>query len=771
MIRRALLSLALAYALAASAQQPPPTYKKYCAACHADSATGTDRGPNLIDTRSLRSRSLTQIRDLIRNGTKGGMPAFPLPAAELDSLAAAVHSWNASAFDAHPPGDPAAGRQLFAQQCQHCHTVAGQGGANGPDLSAAGRELTVKELDETLTNPSSRKGQRNGATCPSWAFCPDDPWAVVTARLRDGRSLRGFARSRGQHDLQLQTLDGKIVSLTAADYSKLDFEKTSLMPAFSGSPVQRQNLIAYLSTLGGIAPGPVSGPVPPATPAEIQRVQQPAPGQWPGYHGLPSGNRHSSLTEIHPGNAAKLQSAWTYSLPHLGLQTTPLVADGIMYVTAPNQVCALDARTGREIWCYLRSRTQATTISGDAAKGAQRGVALLGDRVFFLTDDAHMIALHRLTGALLWQVYMPTPGSPGAYGATAAPLVVGDLVIGGVGGGDAPLLGFIAAYRATTGEEVWRFRTIPARGEKGSETWGGKAINYGGGATWFTGSYDPETATLYWPTGNPYPDTDGTDRAGDNLYTDSVVALDAKTGKLKWHFQFTPHDLWDWDATEPLLLVDTKFQGRDRKLLLQANRNGFFYVLDRLTGEFLLGKPFVERLTWASGLDPKGRPILTANSKPTPGGTKTCPAVRGATNWYSTAFNPDTRLFYVMAVEDCNLYRQAGSWFVPYNDPANPPVKLLRALDIETGKIVWEVPQTGAPESNYSGVLSTAGGLLFYGESGGTFAAADAKTGKTLWHFNTGQAWKASPMTYTVDGKQYVAIAGGGNIFAFTLRP
>jgi len=205
-------------------------------------------------------------------------------------------------------------------------------------------------------------------------------------------------------------------------------------------------------------------------------------------------------------------------------------------------------------------------------------------------------------------------------------------------------------------------------------------------------------------------------------------------------------------------------------LLLQANRNGFFYVLDRITGEFLLGKPFVERLTWASGLDAKGRPILTANSKPTPGGTKTCPAVRGATNWYATAFNPDTKLFYVMAVEDCNLYRQAGSWFVPYNDPANPPVKLLRAIDIETGKIAWEVPQVGAPEGNYSGVLSTAGGLLFYGESGGTFAAAEAKTGKTLWHFNTGQVWKASPMTYTVNGKQYVAIAAGGNIVSFTLR-
>ncbi|MFN8942650.1 MAG: PQQ-binding-like beta-propeller repeat protein [Acidobacteriota bacterium] len=248
-----------------------------------------------------------------------------------------------------------------------------------------------------------------------------------------------------------------------------------------------------------------------------------------------------------------------------------------------------------------------------------------------------------------------------------------------------------------------------------------------------------------------------------------MVALERKTGKLRWHFQFTPHDLWDWDATEPLVLVDEVFAGKPRQLLLQANRNGFFYVLDRVTGEFLLGKPFVEKLTWATGLDGKGRPRVNEKARPTMGGTVACPAVRGATNWYSTAYNPDAKLFYVMVVEDCNLYRQAGSWFVPYNDPANPPRKLLRALDIQTGKVVWEQPQVGAPESNYSGVLSTAGGLVFYGQSGGSFAAADARTGKPLWHFNSGAAWKASPMTYTVHGKQHVAVAAGGNILSFTL--
>jgi len=762
------LVLWIAVCAAVAAQEIPAVYGKYCAACHADSATGTDRGPGLIDTRSLRARSETQIRNIIRNGTRGGMPGFPLPAAELDALAKAVHSWNASAFEAHPAGDAAAGKATFTAKCQGCHMAMGKGGSNGPDLSNIGRELTVRELEQQLKDPNSRKGKKNGASCPGWAFCPDDPWAVVRVKMKNGETLRGFARSRGAHDVQLQTFDGKIRLVSDASYSAVEAEKVSYMPAFRGTEAERRDLVAYVSTLGGVGIGPLPGAARP-TAESIAAVQKPKPGEWPGYHGLPSANRHSPLAQITTANASRLTPAWSYALPHPSLQTTPLVADGVMYVTAPNQVCALDSSSGREIWCWVRSRGDARKISGDAAKGAQRGVAMLGDRIFFATDDAHMVALNRLTGAMVWQVYMPT-GDIGNYGSTAAPLVVNDLVIGGVGGGDAPLLGFVVAYKASTGEEAWRFRTIPKRGETAAETWGGKAIDFGGGATWLTGSYDPESDTLYWPTGNPYPDTDGAERGGDNLYTNCVVALDAKTGKLKWHFQFTPHDLWDWDATEPLVLVDANFKGKPRKLLLQANRNGYFYVLDRTTGEFLLGAPFVKRLTWSTGLTEKGRPVVNPASKPTAGGTKVCPAVRGATNWYATAYSPLTKLFYVMAVEDCNMYRAAGSWFVPYNDPENPPEKVLRALDIETGKIVWEVPQVGAPEANYSGVLSTAGGLLFYGESGGTFAAADAKTGKTLWHFATGQAWKASPMTYTVNGKQYVAIAAGGQILSFTLR-
>jgi alcohol dehydrogenase (cytochrome c) len=361
--------------------------------------------------------------------------------------------------------------------------------------------------------------------------------------------------------------------------------------------------------------------------------------------------------------------------------------------------------------------------------------------------------------------------SPGRYMATSAPLVVGDLVIAGIAGGDGPLRGFLAAYKATTGEQAWRFWTVPKPGEPGSETWTGKAIETGGGATWLTGSYDVETGTLYWAVGNPFPATDGDERGGSNLYTNCVIALDVKTGKLRWHYQFTPHDLHDWDATEPLVLVDTEYRGRPRKLLLQANRNGFVYVLDRTTGEFLFAKPFVKKMNWASGYSADGTPQLLPANLPTPAGVKGCPSVRGATNWYATAFNPDTKLFYVMSVEDCSIYRKShNGGYEGYRNPADPGLKYLRAIDIHTGETAWEIPQQGPQEANYSGVLTTAGGLVFYGETGGGFAAVDARTGKTLWTFHGNQSWRGCPMTYMLNGRQHIAVASGSNILSFALR-
>ena len=302
-------------------------------------------------------------------------------------------------------------------------------------------------------------------------------------------------------------------------------------------------------------------------------------------------------------------------------------------------------------------------------------------------------------------------------------------------------------------------------------------IEHGCAATWLTGTYDPDARLLYWPTGNPCPDYNGDERKGDNLYTDSVVALDPDTGKLRWHYQFTPHDLHDWDATETPMLVDAQFRGRPRKLLLQGNRNGFFYVLDRLTGKLLLAEPFVKNMTWASGIGADGRPNAAARNEPTRGGPAVCPAVAGATNWTSTAFNPATRLFYLIAEESCTIYTKNDQWWEPGKSfygggtrraPAIRAAKFLRAMDIQTGKIAWEMPDC---RRRHYGKRpdGTAGGLLFYGDGSGAFIAADAKTGKLLWHFNTSQGWKAGPMTYTIDGKQYIAIAAGSTILAFGL--
>jgi PQQ-dependent dehydrogenase (methanol/ethanol family) len=763
-----------------------------CASCHGQGAIGGDKAPALADNRRVRGLGDGELQNIMRSGTPNGMPAFALPPDDLRAVTAFVRSLNGSAFEAHPQGDIARGEQFFfgRGECSSCHIALGRGKAIGPDLSSIGRQLTLQELRTALVDPSASIAEGYG---------------TVRVRLRDGRTLQGFARNEGNHTLPLQTLDGRLVSIDK-DTASITRDPTSAMPPLQATPDEQRDLIAYLSTLAGGAASASDGTL--SSSGDFDQILHPKPGDWPTYHGRLDGNRHSALDQITGNNVGDLSLQWVYTMRAFNLEMTPLVLDGVMYATGPNQVSALDARSGREIWRYSRPRSQG--LRGDAASGLNRGVALVGDRVFYVTDDARLLGLSRLNGALLWEVSLPQ-NSEQPYGGTMAPLVVGDLVIAGVSGADEGIRGFLAAYNVATGKEAWRFWTVPAPGERGSETWHGSAIAVGGGSTWLAGTYDSETETLYWPTGNPFPDTDATEREGDNLYTNCILALDVKTGKLKWHYQTTPADLHDWDAEEPPVLVDARFQGANRKLLLQANRNGFFYVLDRTNGKVLLAKPFVNKLTWASGIGADGRPQLLPGNAPTPTGTLTCPAIRGATNWWSTAYNPGTRAFYVMAVENCGTYRStqfslnraAGgppARGTPPGAPAGagggagrggmapdagrggftPPIgfngagpnaggqQFLRALDIETGKVLWEIPQTGS-SNNYAGTLSTSGGVVFYGASSGEFSAVDAKTGRHLWHFETQEAWKASPMTYMVDGRQYVAIAAGANILSFAL--
>ncbi len=747
------------WAQAQRAQEAPQEFVETCTLCHGDDARGTDRAPTLVGSPSLQSISDSDISNIIRNG-KGKMPAFPLAPTDLQALTRYLRYLNPAKSETSTAGDPKAGERIFFNegQCSTCHMVRGLGSSYGPDLSSVANRVRGAELKRSLTDPSATIAAGYGS---------------VSVVLNDGSKLQGFARVLGSHDLVLQSKDGKLNLLLDREYRSLIPDTTSAMPAYKGSESEQRDLLAYLSTLNGVPVGPVAGALTPPTQAEMDRVTHPMKGDWPTYNGTLDGNRQSALDQVNLKNAASLQLAWTYSIPFFGLETTPVVVDGVMFVTGNNQVYALSGRTGHEIWHYERPKSPGSQISGDAAIGVNRGVAVLGDRVFYLTDDAHLIALNRLTGGLLWDVRTPEKGSQGFYGGTSAPIVMNDLVITGVSGGDNGIRGFVAAYKATTGELAWRLWTVPQYGVPGpgSDTWKGAALKEGGGATWLSGSADVDANVVYWSVGNPHPDTDGDDRAGSNLYTNSDLAIDAKTGKMLWYFQFTPHDLHDWDANEPIVLVNTKWKGQDRKLLLHANRNGYLYVLDRTNGKPLMASKMVDKLTWSSGINQTDwTPALLPNNETTEQGVVTCPAVRGATNWYSTAFNPATRLYYVMTVEDCTTYRKAeDGGYGRYFNPADPAKKILRAFDIETGKVMWRIDLPGPVQSNYAGVLSTAGGLLFFGESSGGFAAVDAKTGKYLWHFETNHAMKASPMTYTVNGKQYIAIASGANVLSFTL--
>jgi alcohol dehydrogenase (cytochrome c) len=487
---------------------------------------------------------------------------------------------------------------------------------------------------------------------------------------------------------------------------------------------------------------------------------------WLTYIGDYSAQRHSPLNQINRNTVSRLTPKWVRHIDGAGeLETVPLVHQGVMYATNSNEVYALDAATGREIWRY-----QAV---GVRRRSANRGAAILGDRIFLVTSDCHLIALRSASGGVIWD--REYAASQDGFTCTGAPLVVKDKVIVSVASSGKRC--FVAALSAESGKEMWRFWSVPSKGEPGSDTWGNFNLDWGGAPMWTTGSYDPQLNLLYWPTGNPWPDFYGGDRPGDNLYSDCILALDADTGKMKWYFQFVPHDTHDWDANEQPILVDMEFRGRPLKLLLQANRNGFYYVLDRTNGEFLHAQPFVKKLNWAKGVDDKGRPIVAPNTDPSPAGTYACPSVHGATNWWAPSLNSELGLFFVVALEECEVYHGSAQKPVPRSGfrgtghttiPAEPGEFFLRALDAKTGQLRWEFPMPG-PARMWAGTLSTAGGIVFTADDDGDLVAVDARTGKDLWHFAMGSNLKASPMTFSVEGKQYVTIASGSNIFTFGL--
>jgi alcohol dehydrogenase (cytochrome c) len=649
------------------------------------------------------------------------------------------------------------GRQTFELRCGRCHGGDGKGGEMGPNITA---RLAGYHADDTLTAlihtgipgtampGNAIEGPELTALLrfvhsiearPTPGGAP--PEEKITVETVDGRTLAGVKLAEGFDDLQIRTVDSKLHLLRRAD------------PSF------------------GVKFREVTSEV-----------------DWPQYNGDPRGNRYTELAQITKYNVGRLAPRWIFAYPAppraggrgapppappTGLQMTPVVVGGVMYISNTNECMALDAGSGRRIWRFIHTRA---TSNGTDSR-VNRGVTVAGDKVFLETNDAHVIAIDRLTGKQVWDAAIANPARN--YSASSAPLAAGKLVVTGVTGGEDGANGLVVAFEQGTGKEAWRFQVIPKRGDPGAETWQGKELEHGGGPTWFTGSYDPDLDTVYWATGNPSEEYNGDQRPGDNLYTDCVLAFDRATGKLKWHYQFTPHDLWDWDSSETSVLVDAPWQGQPRKLLLHADRNGFYYVFDRTDGKLLLAKQFLKNLTWASGIGADGRPVELPNQEPTAAGTRVCPSQDGATNWYSPSFNPLTGLYYFQTNEKCSVYtkRDQPNWIAGQSylggtqrvAPDPDPQRILKAVDYQTGAIRWEIPQ-GGDATSWGGTLSTATGLLFFEEEKGSLVAADAATGKVLWNFQANtENWHASPMTYQFDGKQYIAVVSGGNVIALAL--
>jgi alcohol dehydrogenase (cytochrome c) len=502
------------------------------------------------------------------------------------------------------------------------------------------------------------------------------------------------------------------------------------------------------------------------------------PQNWLTYGGNFQSQRFSGLKQITPKNVASLRMAWVYQMRASGIvETSPIVVDGIMYVTEPpSSVTALDARTGKALWRWTPVIPRDLVAIG--LFPTNRGVAVLGDMVYVATIDSHLVALDAKSGTVRWNVTVAN--NKEGYAITQAPLAIDGKIVVGPGGGEAAAKGFLAAFDAKTGKELWRLFTVPrSPSDPGADTWANDSWVNGGGTLWNAGSYDPETNTIFWGTGNPAPDWNGEGRMGDNLYTCALIAVDANTGKMKWYFQFSPHETHDWDAAQPPILFDATLNGKPRKLVGLANRNGFYYVLDRVTGEFLVGIPFVKQ-TWAEKLDAKGRPVKLPNIEPTVEGTLVYPAITGGINWNSPSYSPLTGLFYVPAREGGSYYIKGEEKMAPGNSVGivggggggarfmggDEVYTAIRALEATTGKKKWEFKLTG---DTWAATLATAGGLVFSGDAGGNFFALDAGTGQPLWRVQLGTATRSSSVTYAVDGKQYVAETAGTSLFVFSL--
>ncbi len=732
-------------------------FDKSCTACHGAKAQG-GRAPNLTRGDWKFGGSDEAIARNIAKGIAGTqMPAFAMPDDDTKAIVAYLRSLESSKPDEAVTGNAETGAALFfgSAKCGNCHMFQGRGGRLGPDLTNAGTERKVAELRKSIEDPSAalRSGYR-----------------TVEVTFKDGRKLTGVAKNEDTFSLQMMDTTGRLQLLSKSALTEVKQTHQSLMPKMTLDAAVTSDLLAFLKT-GKAEPMPWT----PSADFNITstRIKQAAsePHNWLTYWGDLNGRHYSRLAQVTPSNVASLQSAWSHQFGASNIETVPIVADGVMFVTGPgSNMAALDARNGRKIWDYKRRLPE---VHNYCTVMTNRGVGILGDRVYLATLDAHLVALDAKTGAVIWDVEVEDYRK--GFSITHAPLVVNNKVFVGVTSGECALSGWVDGFDATTGKKLWRTHSVAQPGDPNRASWAGDSAKYGGAPTWMTGTYDAATDTLFWTTGNPGPDYEGTVRAGDNLYSCSVLALDPTTGRLKWYFQYTPHDVHDWDANETPVLIDAMVKGQMRKLLIMANRNAFYYAIDRITGEFVTGKAFAKQ-TWAKGLDARGHPIVIPGTDPTPEGNYVCPDALGAANFAAPSYSEKTGLFYVAVRETCATYTsvikrpEPGQ---PYTgggqreDEKQGEQGFIRALDPATGDVKWSTPiQIG---SHAAGVLATAGGAVFAASKEGNFIALDAISGKILWHYQTGASMRSSPMSYSVDGKQFIAIANDSTLLTFSL--
>jgi alcohol dehydrogenase (cytochrome c) len=763
-------------------------YEQTCQGCHGGEARG-DRGPALLGGFK-HGASDTDIFQNVKIGIPGTqMPAFAILSSDsIWRIISYLRSLDTSQATKGEKvnGDPSAGEKIFTGkgQCSSCHEVNGRGSVFASDLSAIGNN-SAENLTASILHPGAqsavrqfappREGQPRGGGGGN--FGATTPVAEII-KIRGGQEISGLRLADDGFAMLMRLPDGSVKRFDANDLvEKLESAK-SLMPDDYGnrlSSPELRDLVAYLKTLTGrslakTATADIPGGISP------DRIVHSAaePQNWTSYWGNYDGSHFTPLAQITPVNVQHLAPAWSVQMPGSGvLETTPLVIDGVMYTSGmPGQVFALDAKTGQQIWKWER---RMKTENPYMTNPYNRGVAVMGNRVFVGTLDSYLIALDARTGRELWEVQLADTML--GYTITAAPLVVKDKVIVGIAGGEFGIRGFLDAYDVRTGKRAWRFNTVPGPGETGHDTWTGDSWKTGSGATWLTGSYDPELNLLYWTTGNPSPALNSTPRGGDNLYTCSVIAFDPDTGHRKWHYQFTPGDTHDWDANEDVVLTDQVVNGAKRKVLIQANRNGMYYVLDRTNGEFLFATPYVTQ-TWNKGFDKAGRPIFTDAWKSSPQGTVVAPTLTGGANWQNPSYDAVRSSLFVVAAEGSMTFRSAevqyepGRQFsggAPGGGIRSPSSNALEAIDTVTGKIKWKYPLLR--RSFAIGVMATKSGLVFSATGEGDVIALDSITGKALWHYMASGNIAAGPMSYSVDGRQYIAIGAGNVLYSFALQP